>query len=199
MTPKQIERIQKKIRSIRASLAAERRRLGGYDDSGGRRYLPPGLYLKIGDYKGGMTYFRWFAKNFPDDIGMPDFLFEWTVVLFKVGKLNEASRKARETYFSNTYLLDSFLGRSLDTTQREEWSDFAKVDFLQYFSYSSDDVELADFLEWLEVGYDSEAFRSLRERFLHVNRLILDCENRAERVKLLAVLRRMKEEFSSNH
>jgi hypothetical protein len=40
MTPKQIEILKKKIADIRRTLAAEKRKFGVYDDSGGLRYLP---------------------------------------------------------------------------------------------------------------------------------------------------------------
>ena len=83
MTPKQIERVRSKIKQIRATFAAEKRKFGAYDDSRGLRYLPLEYYIKLQDYKGGLTYTRWFQKNFPDDIGFPDFLFEWTIILFK--------------------------------------------------------------------------------------------------------------------
>lgn len=194
MTPKQIERVQKKIKSIRATLAAEKRKFGCYDDSAGRRYLPPALYLKIEDYKGGMIYFRLFAKNFPDDMGWPDFLFEWTVVLFKVGKLKEAERKAMETHFSNTYVLDRFLGRPLDKTEKHEWGGWEKADFLELFSYSREDTRLADFAEWLEGFLDSEAFRGVRDRFLDAQRRLLDCKDDARRRELLEVVRELKRE-----
>ena len=51
MTPKQIEKVQIKIKKIRAALAAEKRMFGCYDDSRGMRYLPPHLFVKIQDYK----------------------------------------------------------------------------------------------------------------------------------------------------
>ena len=51
MTPKQIERIQKKIKNIRKALYEEKRMFGGYHDGRGLRYVPPSLYLKIQDYK----------------------------------------------------------------------------------------------------------------------------------------------------
>src|SRR5699024_10525078 len=101
MTPKQAERLQKKISDIRRALAAEKRKFGAYDDSRGLRYLPTRYYMQLGDYRGGLTYLRWFSKNFPDDGGFPDFLFEWTVILFKSGRLKEAAQKAFETFCAN--------------------------------------------------------------------------------------------------
>lgn len=83
MTPKQIERLRDKISRIKRTLAAEKRKFGWYDDSRGLRYLPTKYFVEIQDYKGGLGYLRWFSKNFPDDGGFPDFLFEWTIILFK--------------------------------------------------------------------------------------------------------------------
>jgi len=64
MTEKQIERIRIKIARVKSALAAYKKRWGGYyDDSGGIRYMAPGLYLKIRDFKGAMNYFRWFITK----------------------------------------------------------------------------------------------------------------------------------------
>lgn len=62
MTPKQTQRLSKKIADIKRALAAEKRRFGGYDDSRGLRYLPTRYYIQLADYKGGLSYTRWFAK-----------------------------------------------------------------------------------------------------------------------------------------
>ena len=72
MTPKQSQRLIKKIADLKRALAAEKRKFGGYDDSRGLRYLPTRYYLQLADYKAGLAYTRWFAKAFPDDIGLPD-------------------------------------------------------------------------------------------------------------------------------
>ena len=114
MTPKQAERLQTKIKQIKSALAADKKRSGGYyDDSAGRRYQPPQYYIKLGDYSGGATYFRWFYKNFPDDAGFPDFLFEWTLNLFKTGKIKDAEKMAFKTFCRNTYIFDKFLGKPI--------------------------------------------------------------------------------------
>ena len=111
MTPKQTERLRKRIMAIRRTLAAEKRKFGCYDDGRGLRYLPTKYYIQLADYKGGLTYTRWFQKNFPDDCGFPDFLFEWTILLFKTGKHKDAEEKAFQTFCSNTYLFDHFFGK----------------------------------------------------------------------------------------
>ena len=84
ITEAQVERVNLKITKLKKTLASDKKRCGGYyDDSIGIRYLIPEQYLKIQDYKGAARYFNWFNKTFPDDIGFPFFLFEWTVALVK--------------------------------------------------------------------------------------------------------------------
>jgi hypothetical protein len=74
MTEKQIERVKVKIDKYKKALAADKKYWGGtYHDGQGIRYIIPEQYLKIKDYKGGLTYLTWFNKNFPDDSCYPIF------------------------------------------------------------------------------------------------------------------------------
>jgi len=100
MTTKQEERIRKKIAKIKKELADDKKHWGGfYHDGKGQRYLPPGYFIKLTDYKGGLRYLNWFSKTFPDDMGYPVFLFEWIVILFKTGKEIEAKKKHYRLFF----------------------------------------------------------------------------------------------------
>lgn len=194
MTPKQVERTQKKIKAIRAGLAAERRKFGCYDDSRGTRYLPPALYIKIADYKGGLTYFRWFARNFPDDVGFPDFLFEWTYILFQNGKLKDSQSMAKRTYFSNTHWIPEFLGLPPDQRPKEEWSSTEQAGFLQYQNYSRDDAQWRDFADWLEGFYAEDTFIEIRERYIQLQKQLLDNQDSERRLELLQEVRDLKKE-----
>ena len=170
MTPKQIEKIQNKIVNIKRALAADKRLCGCYDDSRGLRYLPPALYLKLQDYKGAMRYFNWFHKNFDDDIGYPIFLFEWTITLFKNGKLKEAEKMGLKTFFSNTYLIDKFLGKeqlNLNISEHSNWENPALIDHL---IYKRSDKELQDFTEWLSEFVISKKFYQYANEFIDIER-----------------------------
>jgi hypothetical protein len=171
VTPKQADRIQNQIKKIKRALAADKKRWGGfYDDSRGLRYLPPEFYLKLQDYTGALRYFNWFKKNFPDDIGFPGFLFEWTVTLFKTKKLEQAENKAIETFFSNTYLLDKFLGKEFLELDISEHSNWEKSNLAKYFHYSKDQKELADFAEWLGHFVTGEKFYKIANEFIDIER-----------------------------
>jgi len=172
MTLKQQEKILSKIKKIKAALAADKRRWGGvYDDSRGLRYMPPQLYIKIGDYTESLKYLTWFHKNFPDDSGFPDFLFEWTIILFKSGRDKEAEKKAFQTYCRNTYVFDKFFGRPIKPIDKSEYSNFEEPDFaIKYFDYSCMQDNLSDFAEWLDKFTQSEVFIRLSQKFIDIQK-----------------------------
>lgn len=197
MTPKQEERIKDKIKKIKAELAADKKRWGGfYDDSRGLRYLPPQQYIKLQDYKGGLRYFNWFAKNFSDDAGFPDFLFEWAIVLFKTGKLKEAEIKAFETYCSNTFILNIFLGSVTGNLETWEDSGVESEEFaLKYFSYSSSQNELSDFTDWLTEFVRSDKFQSKSKEFIHIQKQLSSESELSVRQKLMIQKNKLLEDF----
>ena len=168
MTPKQAERLRTKITNIKRTLAAERRKFGGYDDSRGLRYLPVKYFVRLQDYKGGLTYLRWFAKNFPDDRGYPDFLFEWTIILHQTGKSREAAGMAFRTFCANTYLFDKFFGRPAIPVEKWEGSNLETPEFTEYFDYSCSQEVLAGFSAWLEQLINMEEFKVLSEKYIQI-------------------------------
>ena len=169
MTSKVILKIRKSIVNIKRSLAAEKRKFGCYDDGRGLRYLPPGLFIQLSDYSGGMTYLKWFNKNFPDDIGFPIFLFEWTIILFKCGKIKEAESKALQTYYSNTYLFDKYLNRPIVQLNKHEASNWETPSLASRLPYSCVDVELNDFGAWLNGFTASDRFNDFKQKYMEVN------------------------------
>ncbi|MFD1140880.1 hypothetical protein ACFQ4C_07165 [Larkinella insperata] len=196
MTPKQAQRLQAQITQIKRTLAAEKRKFGGYDDSRGLRYRPLGLYLKLQDYKGGLSYTRWFAKAFPDDIGFPDFLFEWTVILFKTGHLPQAQVKAWQTFCSNTYVLEKYLGRAIEPVDKYEWSNLASVAFTDHFTYSDQQPELADFSEWLKQLMASERFAHSSQRYVEIHQQLQHEQDRKRREQLLKEADQLETSFN---
>lgn len=173
MTPKQTERLRKKIMTIRRTLAAEKRKFGCYDDGRGLRYLPTKYYIQLADYKGGLTYTRWFQKNFPDDCGFPDFLFEWTILLFKTGKRKDAEEKAFQTFCSNTYLFDHFFGKPIVPVEKWEGSNLEAPEFSTSIGYTSGQADLADFSTWLESWLSSPDFYARSTKFIEIQKRLL--------------------------
>lgn len=171
MTEKQIERIRSKITKIRNQLAADKKQWGGYHHDGrGLRYLPPGLFIKIKDYKGGLRYLQWFNRTFPDDSGYPIFLFEWAMILFKTGKMKEAEKKVYETYISNVYIFDKFLGKDIKIIDKWEGSNWETPSLTEDLQYTKDEAEYADFADWVETIITSDKFHKLKTEFLDIEK-----------------------------
>ena len=170
VTPKQIERLQKKIADIKRTLSAEKRKFGGIHDGHGLRYLPTKYFIQLGDFSSGLTYLKWFMRQFPDDAGFPDFLFEWTIILFKTGKLKEAEKKAFQTFCRNTYLFDKFFDRPITPIEKWEGSNLEVPSFTAYFDYSIRQTELADFSDWLDKYISSEVFVQRSSKVIDINK-----------------------------
>lgn len=162
MTEKQIERIRTKITQVKKALAADKKQWGGYfHDGSGIRYMCPELYLKIRDFKGALNYFRWFAKNFPDDVCYGEFYVEWAITLFKLGRLEEAGLKVVEGYLCDSTIWNKFLGRKLtkeDETVNAELKAWREA---QVIRYSASDAEWCDFAVWLEDFLTVELYEKI--------------------------------------
>jgi len=197
MTPKQQERIKNKIKKVKAALSADKKRWGGqYHDGQGLRYFPPQLYIELNDFTGGLRYFNWFNKTFSNDSGYPDFLFEWTIILFKTGRLKEAEKKAFETSCSNTYLFDIFFGRQMTKIKKWEGSNLQTQDFADnQFCYNSKQENLLDFSEWLDKFIVTEKFILLSRKYLDIQKRLETERDTETRQYLIQHERQLKNEL----
>ena len=164
MTPKQIERVKTKIKRIKAALAADKKDWGGfYHDGQGLRYLPPQLYIQIDDFTGGLRYFNWFQKNFSDDSCYPDFLFEWTIILFKTGRLKEAEKKAFQLFcFDNNFFYE-IAGHKKSTIPDQELAE-------SYIIELKNKDSLADFKTWFDKLTTSAIFLHLCTKYIDIKK-----------------------------
>jgi hypothetical protein len=170
MTEKQRKRLKDKIEKIKRTLTAEKRRLGCFDDSRGLRYVPTELYVKLGDFKEGLKYLKWFDKNFPDDSGFPEFLFESTIILFKTDNIEKAEEKALKAYFSNTFLLDKYFLREPESLDRMTNSNTQELDWLKDFHWTHDQDDLLEFSDWLNNFTNSEKFKRTVDEFNEIKK-----------------------------
>jgi hypothetical protein len=186
MTEKQADKLRLKIKKIKAALAADKRRCGGfYDDSRGLRYLPPQYYIKLGDWAGGLKYLKWFHKNFSDDIGFPDFLFEWTIILFKTGDLKQAEQKAFRAFCSNAYIIDKFFGRPIVPIDKYENSNIAIPAYADNLTYQSNHANLSDFSAWLDQYTKTDKFLSASQTYIDIYKRLKTEDDRETRHYLI--------------
>lgn len=196
MTEKQQDRLRQKIKKIKSALAADKKRWGGYyDDSRGLRYMPLEYYIKLKDYSGGKRYLNWFYKNFPDDSGFPNFLFECTLILFYSKKLKEARRKLFETFASNTYLIEKFLGNRSVEIANYSSSNWGGFEVLEHFNYTSTDEDLSEFTTWLLETYRSDLFQSVVKEHVALQRQLSEESDYEGRVDLIDKISALVDRF----
>jgi len=191
MTQKQIDAFRKKIADVKRRLAAEKRKFGCYDDGRGLRYLPTKYFIQLGDYAGGLNYTKWFHKQFPDDSGFPEFIFEWTLILFKNGKFKEAEKKTFETFCSNTYLFDKFFGKPIIALDKWEGSNLEGTAYTDWLSYSCKDAELADFAEWLENLILTQEFQNRSNHYIDLQKKLKTEDDSEIRYYLIMQIRQL--------
>jgi hypothetical protein len=191
-------KIERDLEKIKKLLAADKRKWGAYDDSRGLRYLSPGLYIQIEDWAGGLKYLKWFERNFPNDTGLPEFLFEWTIILFKSNKIKEAERKAVQTFFSNTYLLDLFFGKPVEPIDKWEGSNLESMAYLQHFNYRNSDLSLPDFSEWLTSWIQTARCNETRDKYITLHLKLKQEKDQEIRGYLLAQIRQLEASLTTN-
>jgi len=168
VTPKQTERAKKKIADIKRTLATEKRKFGCYDDSRGLRYLPTKYFIQVGDFSGGLTYLKWFDKNFPDDAGFPEFLFEQAIIFFKCDKTKEAEQKTFQTFCSNPYWFDKFFDRPITLLDIWHSSNTTRPEYTEALEYSSNGPNLVEFTAWLDKLISTEEFINRSNKYVDI-------------------------------
>lgn len=188
MTEKQIERIKLSIKKHRAALTAEKRKFGGFDDSAGRRYFISDLYMRIADYKGAITYKKWFDKNFPDDIGGPLLSLNWSIAYYGLGQITETKIYTIDTAFQNIYLHGLLLEREVTRIDIYEHG-YDMFEFAQSMIKDSKKVVTQPYLDWLSTFVDTDEYKAPINKFITLNKLLKDENNRDKRIELIDHIR----------
>ena len=96
------------------------------------------------------------------------FLFEWTFVLFKCAKLNEAEIKLHLTFFSNTYLLDKFLEKEFLDLNKNENLSWEIESLKSHFHYNKSNIEFTEFANWISEKLLTKVFLDKVNRFVEI-------------------------------
>ncbi len=152
------------------------------------RYLPTRYYVQLADFAGGLTYLRWFWRNFPTDVGFADFLFEATIILCKQGKLLEAARQATATFRADRQLLTHFLGQPAPPAEAWENAPLAAEAYARYFATLGSPATLQDVAEWVSELTSTAAFRTCAQQFSDLHRQLHGEQDGAKRRHLVAQL-----------
>jgi len=161
--PKRTETIKRRIEEYENYLKAEKRKFGGYDDSGGIRYLIGPYYMLAGDLDGALKHYKWFTRIFHDDIGEPGQYLCWTLALYKSGDFKKAYLKFLQTLLMNPHVIARVIGidyklpyKPSSNIPTKEWADYIPPEI-----YNLWDEEAT---AWLKESFYAEKTQSLLQR-----------------------------------
>jgi hypothetical protein len=188
MTEKQIEKIKLSIKKHRAALTAEKRKFGGFDDSGGRRYYISDLYMQISDFQGAIIYKRWFDKNFPDDIGGPLLSLNWSIAYYELGKISDSKIYTIDTAFQNVYLHGLLLDKEVIRIDMYEHG-YDMLEFAKSMLKDCKKVLTKSYRDWLLEFIETDEYKEPINKYIALNKLLKDEYNRDDRTELLVHIR----------
>jgi hypothetical protein len=191
MTEKQIEKIRLSIKKHRTALTTEKRKYGGYDDSAGRRYYISELYMQIADYKGAITYKKWFDKNFPDDIGGPILSLNWSIAFHSLNQIADTKIYTIDTAFQNVYLHRLLLNKEVHKIDMYEDS-YNMLEYAQSLIDYCRKVVTKPYLDWLSSFIESEDYQVPINRFIALNKLLKDEDDTDKRIELIDYIRNLE-------
>ncbi len=179
------QKIRARLRSYERKLEKEKEKYGFYRDGAGKRYQVGPHYMLLGDNEGALAAFEWFEKEFPDDIGVPDHFLCWSLALHRAGNEIGAARKLRQTMFSNLYLVPHLLESPVDELDIWHGSNYAEPSYVEHVPEAYLQFWTEAEREWASGLYQSPGFRSVRERYIEISRLLATTRPGPERSRLV--------------
>ena len=98
--------------------------------------------------------------------------FESAILCFKTGRIKEAEKAAFETFCSNPYWINRFLGWPVIPLDIWHSSNVTTIEYTEALNWSSQQADLADFTEWLVDFISTDNFKHRSEQYLAIYRLL---------------------------
>ena len=191
------QKIRSRLKSHERRLRKEKEEYGFYRDGAGKRYeLGPG-YMLLGDDSGALESFRWFDREFPDDIGEPGHLLCWSLALYRTGDQAGATRKLRQTMLSNLYVLPHLSGTAIARLDIWHGSNWEEPDYLAVIPGAYWSLWTEGEREWAANLYRSPEFTAVRERWIDIGRALRTTPRGPERSQLVWEMHELRSGGSS--
>ena len=179
------QKIRSRLRSYERKLQQEKKKFGYYHDGAGKRYQIGPHYMLLDDNEGALKAFAWFEQEFDDDIGKPDHSLCWSLALYRAGNEIGAAKKLRQAMLSNLYLVPHLLGEPISEIDMWHGSSDAEPEYLDHIPDSYLQVWTDEEKQWAGRLYDSPGFRSARERYIEISKLLDGMRPGPERSRLV--------------
>lgn len=179
------KRFRDRAARLKRALVSEKRRFGAFDDSGGKRYRIGPLFALAGDLKEALAQFKWFDKQFPDDIGEPVHRLWWALALYRSGDIESANGKLLETLVRNLYLLSSLIGSPIARQDMWHSSNWDEPEYLSRVSPEFLPQLSEDERSWIGQQLESVLFRRVKDECVSTHHALLTEKNVERRSAIL--------------
>ena len=179
------QKIRSRLRSYERKLQQEKKKFGYYHDGAGKRYQIGPHYMLLGDNEGALKAFAWFEQEFDDDIGKPAHSLCWSLALYRAGNEIGAAKKLRQAMLSNLYLVPHLLGQPISEIDMWHGSSDAEPEHVDHIPDPYLQLWTDEEKRWAGRLYDSPGFRSARQRFIEISKLLDSIRPGPERSRLV--------------
>lgn len=139
----------------------------------------------LGDNEGALKAFAWFEREFDEDIGKPDHSLCWSLALYRAGNEIGAAKKLRQAMLSNLYLVPRLLGEPISEIDMWHGSSDAKPEYLDHIPDPYLQLWTDEEKQWAGRLYGSPGFRSVRQRYIEISKLLDSIRPGPERSRLV--------------
>jgi len=192
MAQSEQQKIRSRLRSYERKLQQEKNRFGCYHDGAGKRYQIAPHYMLLGDNEGALAAFEWFEQEFDDDVGTPDHSLCWSLALHRSGNEIGAAKKLRQSMLSNLYLVPHLLGEPIAELDIWHGSSDAEPSYVHHIPEPYLQLWTDEEREWASGLYESAGFRSARERYIEISKLLNSTPPGADRTRLVREMRELE-------
>jgi len=186
------KKIRARLRSYERKLRKEKEEYGFYRDGAGKRYHIGPHYMLLGDDDGALAAFRWFDKEFPDDVGEPGNDLCWSLALYRSDNEVGAAKKLRHTMLANLYLLPHLLGSPIAEIAMWHGSSDAWPCYIEYIPEPYLKLWTDAERQWASHLYHSDGFQSARARYIEIGKLLDTTSRGPARNRLVAEMRELE-------
>jgi len=183
--PKTEKGFRSRIASYRAAMQKERRTYGGISDGSGKRYVLFWLHFLLNDLKAAKTYFRWYEKQFEDDVGEPIQKLCWAVSLYRMGDQKKSKYVLADLMLSNLYFIPSVIGAEIDRQDIWHASSDAEPHYADEIPTEILNAVTAAERSWIAELHDSLEFRRYRKRHVEIYRELANTRGVEKRTPLV--------------
>ena len=167
-----------------ASLLLQRETRGAIRDKTGLRYRVGPDYVVAGDDDRAERYFKWFAREFPDDAGEPIHLLYRAIERFNCDDIEVASRHLKEAMLSNLYMLPRVFGDPIGRLDVWHGSNWSEPEYLEEVEDYLSPITLPQ-RQWIRARYSTSSFTELRDKYIEAYAILLTERNVQRRSKVL--------------